>query len=213
MPTEKDFMKDFRFGIVAEMSEYVSMTCCRTKLPEMANWGCEDSGYCLNRARWTAERYTRGRRKAKARKTWNLIYRVMLVDQTKVTGRAQMKISVITSTAVMPCQRAYCDTKVRIRYPCQSAARENTWIPTWPGQVVTSLIVNIVLASQLMTMASIDPSPHTALIIKVPKQSSHVRSISMVKTRKMRETTEHLARHRMTIDKISEAKRLYTGCQ
>lgn len=81
--------------------------------------------------------------------------------------------------------------------------------PTWSGHVVTSSMVNIVLASHLTTMASIDPSPHTALMTKVDRQSSHVRSISMVKTRKMRVTTEHLARHRTMTDRISEAKKLW----
>lgn len=52
----------------------------------------------------------RGRRKAKARKTWTLIHMGILVGQTKAIGREHMQISVIMSTAVMACQRKNCET-------------------------------------------------------------------------------------------------------
>lgn len=83
------------------------------------------------------------------------------------------------------------------------------WVTTWLGHVVTSLTVSIVWASQLTVTATIDPTPQMTVRIKVPKDSSHARSISMVKTRKMRAMMEHLARHRVRMERISEAKKLY----
>jgi hypothetical protein len=54
-----------------------------------------------------------------------------------------------------------------------------------------------------------DARPQIALKIKTPMQIIQGLSISNVNTRRISEATEHLARQRITIDRISEAKNVY----
>jgi hypothetical protein len=85
-----------------------------------------------------------------------------------------------------------------------SVGRES--LPTCSGHVVTPLVVRTVFASQPMAMMTIPISPQAALKAKNTARIHTFQPELLEKTRCINKITEHFARLRARIARISDAK-------